>query len=41
MIPVIGWLHTLSADRSASIVAAFTEGLRAASYVEGQKVAIE
>src|SRR5262249_26186968 len=40
-IPVIGWLHTLSRDRSAPVVAAFREGLRAAHYVEGQNVAIE
>jgi len=40
-IPAIGWLHTLSRDRSAPVVAAFLEGLRAAGYVEGQNVAIE
>src|SRR5262245_8267991 len=40
-IPVIGWLHTLSADRSATVVSAFSEGLRAAGYVEGRNVAIE
>ena len=40
-IPVIGWLHTLSRDRSAPVVAAFGEGLRAAGYIEGQNVAIE
>jgi len=40
-IPVIGWLHTLSGDRSAPVVAAFREALRGAGYVEGQNVAIE
>jgi putative ABC transport system substrate-binding protein len=38
---VIGWLHTLSGHRSAPVVAAFSEGLRSAGYVEGQNVAIE
>jgi len=40
-IPVIGWLHSLSADRSAPVVAAFREGLLGAGYVEGQNVALE
>ena len=40
-IPVIGWLHPLSGGRSAPVVAAFSEGLRGAGYVEGQNVAIE
>src|SRR5262245_6912926 len=40
-IPVMGWLHTLSRDRSAPVIAAFSEGLQAAGYVEGQNVAIE
>jgi len=40
-IPVIGWLHTLSGDRSAPVMAAFREALRGAGYVEGQNVAIE
>jgi putative ABC transport system substrate-binding protein len=34
-------LHSLSGDRSAPVIAAFREGLRAAGYVEGQNVAIE
>jgi putative ABC transport system substrate-binding protein len=40
-IPVIGWLHTLSADRSAPVVAAFSEGLQASGYIDGQNVAFE
>jgi putative tryptophan/tyrosine transport system substrate-binding protein len=40
-IPVIGWLHSLSGDRSAPVIAAFSEELRRAGYVEGQNVAIE
>ena len=36
-----GWLHSLSGDRGAPVVAAFREGLRSAGYVEGRNVAIE
>jgi ABC-type uncharacterized transport system substrate-binding protein len=38
---VIGWLHSLSADRSAPVIEAFQEGLREAGYIEGRNIAIE
>src|SRR5262249_29878900 len=39
--PVIGWLHSLSADRATAVIAAFREGLREVGYIDGQNVAIE
>lgn len=39
--PTIGWLHTLSADRSAPVITAFREGLRDIGYIEGENIAIE
>jgi hypothetical protein len=40
-IPVICYLSQRSPTDSASIVAAFRQGLKEAGYVEGQNVAIE
>src|SRR6516225_8715208 len=40
-MPVIGYLSEKSPTDSASIVAAFRQGLKEAGYVEGQNVAIE
>jgi len=40
-IPLIGWLHTLSAERSAAVIAAFRDGLREAGYIDRRNVAIE
>ena len=38
---VIGFLHSLSPDRSAASVSAFAEGLAENGYVEGRNLAIE
>ena len=40
-IPVIGFLHSGSAEPNINRVAAFRKGLAEAGYVEGQNVAIE
>ena len=40
-LPVIGFLHTASAERFRSQLEAFHRGLKNAGYVEGQNVAIE
>jgi putative tryptophan/tyrosine transport system substrate-binding protein len=40
-LPVIGFLHTESADRSADRLRGFHQGLKETGYVEGRNVAIE
>jgi putative ABC transport system substrate-binding protein len=40
-MPVIGFLHSASAQRFAGLVTAFGQGLKQAGYVEGQNVRIE
>ena len=40
-MPVIGHLHSASADAWAPLVAAFREGLKEAGYVEGRNVVID
>ena len=41
VLPVIGFLRSTTLASSASLVAAFRQGLKEAGYVEGQNVAIE
>src|SRR5262245_34150740 len=40
-LPVVGFLHTASANRFRPQLEAFHRGLKNAGYVEGQNVAIE
>jgi len=40
-MPVIGFLRSASLDNVTPLVTAFREGLKEASFVEGQNVAIE
>jgi putative ABC transport system substrate-binding protein len=41
MLPIIGFLSTMSPDESARLLAAFRRGLEEAGYVAGQDVTIE
>jgi putative ABC transport system substrate-binding protein len=41
VMPVIGFLHSASADGSADRVRAFREGLKEVGFVEGENVAVE
>jgi putative tryptophan/tyrosine transport system substrate-binding protein len=40
-IPVVGFLHSQSADAFSEPVRGFREGLKEAGYIEGENVAIE
>jgi putative ABC transport system substrate-binding protein len=40
-LPVIGFLHSGSADTFASFIAGFHQGLKETGFIEGQTVAIE
>jgi putative tryptophan/tyrosine transport system substrate-binding protein len=40
-VPVIGVLHSQSADDPTNFTVAFLQGLKEAGYVEGQNVAVE
>ena len=40
-LPVIGFLHSESANDTAHLLRAFNQGLREAGYVEGRNVAVE
>ena len=40
-MPVVGYLHSGSAEASSALVAAFRKGLSEAGFVEGQNVALE
>src|SRR5262249_28560838 len=40
-MPIIGFIHTASADRFPHLVEAFRKGLNEVGYVEGQNVSIE
>src|SRR5262245_18122548 len=40
-MPLVGFLHSVSADATASHALAFRRGLAETGYVEGQNVAIE
>jgi putative ABC transport system substrate-binding protein len=40
-MPVIGFMHTASADRFPHLLVAFHKGLNEVGYIEGQNVAIE
>ena len=40
-VPVVGFLNSGSAAEWAHLVAAFTEGLNEAGYLEGKNVAVE
>ena len=41
VMPVVGFMHTLSFENVPNYVAAFRQGLKEAGFVEGQNVAVE
>ena len=40
-VPVVGFLSSTSPDASASLLAAFRQGLNEIGFIEGQNIAIE
>jgi putative ABC transport system substrate-binding protein len=41
VLPVVGFIHTLSPENVPHFVPAFQQGLKEAGFVEGQNIAVE